>query len=43
MRTLPKVIRRDGFTMTEVMREDDLAIYRRTKQVGGDDLIETRT
>ena len=34
MKTLPKVIKSDSFTMTQVMREDDLAIYRRTKQVG---------
>ena len=34
MKTLPKIIKADGFTMVQVMREDDLAIYRRTKQVG---------
>ena len=34
MKTLPKIIKSDGYTMTQVMREDDLAIYRRTKQVG---------
>lgn len=33
--TLPKVIKANGFTMTQVMREDDIAIYRRTKEVFG--------
>jgi hypothetical protein len=34
MKILPKVIKSDGFIMTQVMREDDLAIYRRIKQIG---------
>ena len=36
MKRLPKVIRSDdGFVMTRVTHEgDDLAIYRRTKQIG---------
>ena len=39
MKTLPKTIQSDGFTMTRGMREDDIAIYRRTKQIG-DRVIE---
>ena len=32
---LPKLIQSsDGFTLTRVMREDDLAIYRRRKAIG---------
>jgi hypothetical protein len=39
MRELPKSFKRDGFTHRQINREGDIAIYRRTKQIG-DEQIE---